>query len=211
MPPPSHPPPGALHAPHTLRNRGPILGVLAPLLADARAVLEIGCGTGEQAAHFARALPHLRWLPSDLDPAALASAAAWRAAGGAPNLMAPVRLDAARPPWALPAGFAPDAVVCINMIHIAPPAACEGLLAGAGALLPAAGALYLYGPFRVGGAHSSEGNAAFDADLRARNPDLGLRDVEAVIARAADHGLTHEATVRMPANNLSVTFRRAGR
>jgi SAM-dependent methyltransferase len=201
-------PAGAVHAPHTLRNRDPILAVLRRALAGASAVLEIGCGPGEQAPYFAAALPHLRWLSTDVDAEAVASAAAWRGAAQVPNVLAPMRLDVARSDWPLPPGFTPDAIVSINMIHIAPFAACEGLMAGAGRLLPPDGVLYLYGPYRVGGAHTAPSNAAFDRSLRARNPAWGIRDLGTVIDEAARHGMVHAETVPMPANNLSLVFRK---
>lgn len=204
---PDRVPPGALHAPHTLRNRGPILAVLARALGTARAVLEVACGSGEQAPFFAEHLPHLMWLASDPDADAVASAAAWARAAANPRLLTPVRLDVTERPWALPAGFVPDAVVCINMIHIAPFAACEALIGEAGARLPAGGVVYLYGPYRVGGAHTADSNAAFDRSLKARNPDWGIRDLETVIALAERSGLKHEETVEMPANNLSLVLR----
>lgn len=202
-------PPGALHAPHTLRNRDPILAVLRQVLATATAVLEVGCGSGEQAPYFARALSHLRWLSTDIDSAAVASAAAWRAAAGAANLLEPTSLDAATRDWPLPPGFAPDAIVSINMIHIAPFAACRGLLAGAGRLLPAGGIVYLYGPYKIGSAHTAPSNAAFDRSLRARDPEWGIRDLETVIEEAQRSGLVEAVTVAMPANNLSVVLRKA--
>ena len=202
-------PTGALHAPHTLRNRDPILAVLRRVLAEATAVLEVGCGSGEQAPYFAKALPYLRWLPTDADAAADASATAWQEASRTANVIAPMRLDAARPDWPLPSGFTPDAIVSINMVHIAPFAACEGLMAGAGRLLPPGGVVYLYGPFRVGGAHTAPSNAAFDRSLRAREPDWGIRDLETVIDESARNGLSHSETVAMPANNLSVVFLKA--
>jgi SAM-dependent methyltransferase len=201
-------PAGALHAPHTLRNRDPILAVLRRVLAGATSVLEIGCGPGEQAPYFAAALPHLRWLSTDVDADAVASAAAWRGAMQATNVLAPMRLDAARPDWPLPLGFAPDAIVSINMIHIAPFVACEGLMAGAGRLLAPGGVLYLYGPYRVGGAHTAPSNGAFDHGLRARNPAWGIRDLETVVDEATRHGMVHTETVTMPANNLSLVFRK---
>jgi len=202
-------PPGALHAPHTRRNRDPILAVLRRALAGATAVLEVGCGSGEQAPYFVRALPHLLWLSTDIEGAAVTSAATWRAAAGAANLLEPIILDAAAPDWPLPPGFAPDAIVSVNMIHIAPFAACRGLLAGAARLLPGGGIVFLYGPYKVDGAHTVPSNAAFDRSLRARDPEWGIRDLETVIDEAARNGLVHAETVAMPANNLSVIFRKA--
>jgi hypothetical protein len=167
-------------------------------------VLEVASGTGEHTHWFARALPALHWQPSDVDPAARASIAAWCA--GLPNVNVPLALDATHASW--PVTHA-DAVVCINMIHIAPWAACEGLLGGAARLLPAGGILYLYGPYRLGGAHIAASNAAFDEGLRAQDPAWGVRDLEAVVARAEASGLRFLERVEMPANNQSVVFRRA--
>lgn len=199
-------PAGALHAPHSLRNREPILAVLKRFLAGAHAVIEIGCGPGEQAPFFAAALPHLDWLPADIDAAAMASAAKWREASGLTNVLAPLCLDVTRHPWALPAGFSPDAIVSINMLHIAPFAASEGLFAGAGRILPAGGTVFLYGPFKVEGMHTAPSNAVFDQNLRARDPAWGIRDIEAIIALARSNGLVHRETVAMPANNHGAVF-----
>ncbi len=203
---PPTPPPGALHAPHTLRNSGPILDVLTRVLTGRRAVLEIACGSGEQAPRFAAALAPEHWLSCDISAAAVASATAWARASGQDNLLAPMVLDVTDLPWALPAGFAPDAIICINMIHIAPLAACRGLMTGAGAALAPGGVLYLYGPFKVGGAHTAPSNADFDRSLRARNPEWGIRDIEDVSALAGTQGLTLTETTEMPANNLSLVF-----
>lgn len=203
-----HVPKGALHAPHTLRNRGPILDVLRRHLGTAHAVLEIGCGTGEQGPWFAKRLTHLTWLPSDIDARAVESATLWRDALGADNMPAPIALDVTQRPWPLPDGFTPDAIVSINMIHIAPFAACEGLLKGAGDILPDGGVLFLYGPYRIGGKHTAPSNAMFDQSLHARDPAWGIRDLETVIELAAQAGLGHVETVNMPANNLSVVFRK---
>jgi SAM-dependent methyltransferase len=193
------------HAPATLRNREPLLAVLRRTLPPAGTVLEVASGTGEHAAFFAAALPALVWQPTDLDPAARASIAAWCA--DVPNVRPPLPLDAAVPDtWEITAA---DAMLCVNMIHIAPWAACEGLLAGAGRVLPAGAPLVLYGPYRVGGVHTAPSNAAFDDGLRAQNPAWGVRDLEDVLAVASTHGLRHDETVAMPANNLTVVLRRA--
>jgi cyclopropane fatty-acyl-phospholipid synthase-like methyltransferase len=197
-----------LSAPSTQRNRDPILAVLQAALPERGRVLEIASGAGEHAIHVAAALPGIIWQPSDLDPRALASIAAWSEEAALPNLLPPLRLDASLPPWP---GIAPaslDAIVSINMIHISPWASCEGLMAGAGAALKPGGLVYLYGPFRRDGQHTAPSNAAFDADLRLRDPRWGVRDLADVAAEAAKHGLTLEKTVEMPANNLSVLFRR---
>jgi len=192
------------HALATLRNRAPILAVLRRVLPPRGLVLEVASGSGEHAAFFAAALPGLVWQPSDPDADARASTAAW--CGGLPNVRPPLALDAAADAWPLDAA---DAVVCINMVHIAPWDACAGLVRGAARTLSSGGVLYLYGPYRVGGAHTAPSNAAFDADLRARNPAWGVRELDAVLALAARHGLAHAETVPMPANNLSVVLRRA--
>lgn len=176
----------ALHAPAASRNRDPILAVLARVLPGEGSVLEVASGTGEHAVHFARALPRLTWQPSDPDPAMRASIAAHARAAGLPNLLAPLPLDAREPGWPLSRA---DAVVSINMIHIAPWSAALGLLAGAGSLLPEGGCLVLYGPFRVEGVEIAPSNAAFDASLRARDLEWGLRELGAVAAEAARHQL----------------------
>jgi hypothetical protein len=188
----------------TQRNREPILAVLRRVLPPAGVVLEIASGTGEHAASFALALPALRWQPSDPDAEARASIAAWCA--GLANVAPPLALDASADAWPIERA---DAIVCINMVHIAPWAACEGLLRGAARVLPGGGPLYLYGPYHVGGVPTAPSNAAFDADLRWRNPAWGVRDLEAVVAAAAAGGLRFVERVAMPANNLSVVFRRA--
>jgi len=194
-----------VYSPHVARNRDPILAVLRRVLPPRGLVLEIASGSGEHAAYFAENLPVLSWQPSDPNPGALASIAAHRAAGGAPNLLPPLALDVTAESW--PVADA-AAIVCCNMIHIAPWAACEGLIAGATRVLPAGGVLYLYGPYMIGGRHTAPSNAAFDADLRARNPAWGIRDLDTVTALAQSRGLALLETVPMPANNLSVIFRR---
>ncbi len=205
-----------LHAPAAARNRDPILAVLRRVLPTRGNVLEIASGTGQHAAAFAAALPDLVWQPSDPDPEARASIAAWRtrmdseeAPPGPANLRRPLDLNVLRPDWEAAISEAPAAILCINMIHIAPWAACEGLIRGAGALLGPGGLLCLYGPYRREGRHTAPSNDAFDRSLRARDPDWGVRDLEAVAACAAERGLVLEETVAMPANNLSLILRRA--
>jgi len=190
-------------APAAARNRDPILAVLREVLPPAGLVLEIASGTGEHAVHFARALPDLQWQPSDPDEEALASIAAWREAEGTPNLLAPLRLNAAEESWPVESA---EAVICINMIHISPWASTLGLMAGAGRLLPAGAPLVLYGPYRRRNHAMEPGNAAFDEDLRRRNPDWGLRLLEDVVQAAAAQGLDLERVTAMPANNLCVVF-----
>ncbi len=201
--------PACRHAPATRRNRDPILAVLKRTLPRTGTVLEIASGTGEHAAWFAHHLPDLTWQPSDPDPEMRASITAWAASAGWTNLKAPLTLDTTDPE--LPkADLAADlvAIVNINMIHIAPWAACVGLMRAAGRLLPDGGILYLYGPFRRFGDHTAPSNAAFDASLRARDPEWGVRDLEDVEACATDNGIAIEDVTAMPANNFSAVFRR---
>lgn len=198
-------PPGALTAPAVARNREPILAVLRRVLPERGLVLEIASGSGEHAFYFAAALPRLTWQPTDQDTEARESIAAYRAAMELPNVLPPLALDAAASRWPVTQA---DAVVTINMIHIAPWAAAEGLMAGAERLLPEGGVLFLYGPFREHGQHTAPSNAAFDESLRARNREWGVRDLDEVTALAGRHGLALEERVAMPANNLSVVFRR---
>jgi len=196
-------PPGAWRAPSTARNRDAILLILEPRLPAKGLVLEIASGAGEHAAFLAGALPGLTWLPTDPDPAALVSIEAWRGHAALPNLLEPRPLDAADPQaWPLDAA---DAVVCINMTHISPWAATQGLVAGAGRILPPRGLLYLYGPFAVGGVMAPT-NALFDAELKARDPAWGVRDLEQIEALAAESGLALRERIVMPANNLSLVF-----
>jgi SAM-dependent methyltransferase len=194
-----------LFAPSARRNREPILAVLERSLPRAGLALEVASGSGEHVVHFAGRLPGLAFQPSDPDPAARASIDAWVAASGLANVRPALALDAASRDWPLERA---DAVLCINMIHIAPWRAAEGLVAGAARLLGAGGVLYLYGPYQRGGAHIAPSNEAFDADLRARNPEWGVRDLDDVAALAAGAGFGEPEIVAMPANNLSVVFRR---
>jgi len=195
-----------IYRPHVARNRDPILDVLRRVLPSKGLVLEIASGSGEHAAYFAHNLPALDWQPSDPDPQALASSAAHRADADLANLLAPLRLDVTAAQW--PVARA-DAVICCNMIHIAPWAACQSLIAGAARILPAGGLLYLYGPYKIGGRHTAPTNQAFDDRLREQNADWGIRDLDDVAALAARNGFALAETVPMPANNLSVMFRRS--
>jgi SAM-dependent methyltransferase len=194
-----------LSSPSALRNRDPILDVLRDILAPSGCVLEIASGSGEHILHFARYLPHHSWQPSDPSPEARASIAAWITAEGATNVVAPLAIDAAASSW--PVGRA-DAIVAINMVHISPWRATEGLMQGAGRLLPPGGPLLLYGPYRRAGHDFEPSNAWFDADLRARNSEWGVRALEDVAHAAEVSGLRFEKVIEMPANNLSVVFRR---
>jgi len=200
-------PSGGLHAAATDRNRGPILDVLRGVLPASGLVLEIASGTGEHAAFFAPQFPSLRWQPSDPSAPHLESIRAWSAASGAPNLASPLFLDVEREPW--PVAQA-DAILNINMLHIAPWSAAEALFRGAARTLPAGGLLYLYGPFKRGGQHTADSNQRFDERLRGEDPRWGVRDLDDVTALAASVGFGAPAITQMPANNLSLVFRRRG-
>jgi SAM-dependent methyltransferase len=191
------------YRPHVPRNRDAILDVLKRVLPQRGLVLEIASGSGEHAAYFAQGLPELTWQPSDPEAQALASIAAHRDAAGLPNLLAPLHLDVTAAAWPVERA---DAVICCNMIHIAPWAACEGLMAGAARVLAVGGALYLYGPHKIAGRHTAPSNQEFDAYLRSQNAAWGIRDLDEVTALAERHNFTLTETVSMPANNLSVIF-----
>ena len=197
-----------LFAPATQRNRQPILDVLSRVLPGSGRVLEVASGSGEHALWFAQHLRPLIWQPSDPDPACRRSIAAHAAHAGLATIEAPLDLDAAVARWPIETA---DAVVCINMTHIAPWEATEGLVAGAARILPSEGPLYLYGPYRRGGHHTAPSNAAFDASLRGHNPDWGMRNVEDLAELAAPQGLVLSEVVEMPANNLSLVFKRTER
>lgn len=194
-------------SPSTARNRGPILEILRRHLPSSGLVLEIAAGAGEHAVHNAAALPGLRWQPTDPDPAALASIAAWRDHAALPNLLLPLRLDASDPDgWPVDRA---DAMVNINMIHIAPWAATQGLMTGAGRVLAPGGVLFVYGPYFEADVETAPTNLAFDQSLKARSPAWGIRSLEDVAALARRHGLHLSERIAMPANNLSLVFRKA--
>ena len=193
------------HAPAAGRNREPIAAVLTEELPSSGLVVEVASGTGEHAVHFARTFPRLQWQPSDPDPAALESVAAWREAVRLPNLLPPIRLDASDPAWPVASA---DAVLCINMIHISPVAATVGLVTGAARLLAPGSPLVVYGPFFEEGVETAPSNLAFDASLQARDPEWGLRSVEWLDRVASEEGFRRSRRVAMPANNLTLVYRR---
>ncbi len=187
------------------RNRGPILDVLRAVLPKQGLVLEVASGSGEHAVHFAAELPMLTFAPSDASPKARDSIAAWIAYSGAGNVRPPLALDAASASWPIEHA---DAVLCINMVHISPWAATAGLFDNASKILPAGAPLYLYGPYKRDRAHIAPSNAEFDAGLRAQNPSWGVRDLETVADLGRQAGFEGPEIVEMPANNLSLIFRR---
>ena len=194
-----------LQAPATERNRDPILNVLRGVLPASGLVLEIASGSGQHVAYFARHFPRLTFQPSDPDGAALQSIPAWTHDAGVTNVLPPIMLSAASNDWPI---VTADAILCINMIHISPWRSTEGLIRGAARLLRPGAPLYLYGPYRRAEVVTVPSNEAFDADLKSRNPEWGLRDLEAVAKLAAAEGFSAPAITEMPANNLSVVFRR---
>lgn len=199
-------PQGALASPATARNTAPILEVLKAHLPARGRVLEIASGAGEHALAFAGSLPGLEWTPSDPSPEARTSIVAWADAAGLPNLRPPLALDVLdEAGW--PEGPV-EAVVCINMVHISPWAATEGLMRLAGRVLRRPGGLLvLYGPYREADVELAASNAAFDESLKARDPAWGLREREAVTAAAKAEGLAFTLRCEMPANNLMLLFR----
>ena len=189
--------------PWSERNKKPILEVLRGILPEKGTVLEVGSGSGQHAAFFSQHLPGLDWLPSDIDDENIESIRTWRAESKRRNLLEPIRLDVVSDPW--PVDLV-DVVFNANMVHIAPWDCCLGLLTGARRHLAQYGLLIMYGPFRIGGEHTAESNQDFDADLRARDPSWGIRDLEAI--RDAALGLELEDRFEMPANNQTLVFRR---
>jgi hypothetical protein len=193
------------HAPAAERNREPIAAVLAEELPASGIVLEIASGTGEHAVHFGKIFPSLTWQPSDPDPDARASIEAWRADERPPNVAPPLELDASASGWPIARA---DAVVCINMVHISPVQATEGLFAGAAHLLSPGSPFVLYGPYLEDEVETAPSNLAFDASLKARNPAWGLRSIVWLDEVAASHGFARTRRVAMPANNLTLVYRR---
>ena len=192
-------------APAALRNREPIAEVLAQWLPRRGLVLEIASGTGEHAVHFGKRFPDLDWQPSDIHADALASIAAWRKEAGLDNVRPPLAIDAASPDWPIDRA---DAILSINMVHISPWASAAGLIEGAARVLEAGAPLILYGPWIKGGVETARSNLEFDADLKARNPEWGLRSVEQFASEANSRRLYLEETREMPANNMMLLLRR---
>ena len=192
-------------APATQRNRHSILDVLRSVLPTTGVVLEIASGSGEHVVHFAKNLAGLIFQPSDSDPATLLSVSAWMKATRVTNVRPPVILDASQPPWSIASA---DGIICINMIHISHWDSTVGLMKGAGAILPPSSPLYLYGPFKRAGIPTAPSNQWFDRSLRNHDPNCGLRDLEAVVGVAQSAGFSEPVITEMPANNLSVVFRR---
>jgi SAM-dependent methyltransferase len=198
-------PDGRLVVSSAERNRGPILNVLERALPKTGLVLEIASGTGQHVLHFAQALRGLSWQPTDMDAACRRSISAWLATAELANVRQPLDLDVRALPWRVPTL---DAIVCLNLIHIAPWSVATALFAGAALALRESGLLYLYGPYSVQGRHTSPSNAAFDSALRAENLEWGLRDLKEVESLAKDQGFDLAETIEMPANNFSVLLRK---
>jgi len=193
------------HSSWVARNREPILTVLQRVLPRSGSVLELASGSGEHAAFFAPRFPLLTWLPTDIEPASLVSIRAWRDHVQVDNLLQPVAFDVHSEHWPVEEV---DVVVAMNLIHIAPWSVCEALMRGAGRVLRDRGLLFLYGPFLTTDTPTAPSNLKFDEDLRRRNPAWGVRNIDDVKAVAEQHGLVLQERVEMPANNLSVVFRR---
>jgi len=203
-----------LDAPAYHENIHPILSVLEPLLAGVEGnALEIGSGSGQHILRFAQRFPGLTWWPSDIAPGHLRSIRAWRQMAALPNLENPIALDAAALDWRLgqpvhPPGQDLRCIVCINVVHISPWSATEGLFAGAAKALAPGGLLYLYGPYARGGFHTAPSNARFDQSLRAQDPAWGVRDLEQMEKLGVQNGFLLEAVIDMPVNNFSLVFRK---
>jgi SAM-dependent methyltransferase len=197
-----------LFSPSAARNRDPVLRALQAILPPRGLMLEIASGTGEHVVHFAKGLPGWRFQPTEFDEISRQSVRAWIAYEGLANIAAPITLDARADVWGVEAASSLDAILSLNMIHIAPWAAAVGLFRGAGRLLKPGGLLLLYGPFQENGVHNAPSNAAFDESLRARDPDWGVRDIADLQRLGAENGLTLRERQAMPANNQILVFAR---
>ena len=194
-----------LFSPSAERNKVPISAVLSQVLPEHGAVLEVGSGTGQHVVQFARAMPKLTWQPSERDADCLRSIRAWVSVEALPNVRPPLYLDVCDLPWPIESAAA---LVCINMIHIAPWPATEALLCGAGSLLRGGGLVCLYGPFKRAGRHTSRSNQSFDALLRRQDAQWGVRDLDDVSRLADGAGLDLLQTYEMPSNNLTLVLRK---
>jgi len=197
-----------LSSPSTARNKGPLLDALHDVMGSARRCLEIASGTGEHAVHFCTAFPQLHWQPSDVADDAIASIEAWRIATALENMASPLRLNVTEATWWNVIEEPLDMMLCCNMIHISPWATTPGLMRGAGALLAEGGTLAVYGPFSRGGVHTAPSNADFDQSLKGRDPKWGVRDINDVAREANDAGLNLVREIDMPANNLTLLFKK---
>lgn len=204
-----------LYAPAAARNLDPIRTALQVVLEEAELtsghIVEVASGSGEHAVAFSRALPGFTWQPSEHDPAGLASIEAWRVAEGGDNLRPPIRIDLGDSGWVAAVTDGPDILFAVNLLHIAPWRVTENLIAGAAHLLAAKGLLLIYGPFSRNGDFVSDGNRDFDASLRARNPDWGIRDTKEIRELAGAQALDLKQTIPMPANNTMLVIGRTGR
>ncbi len=198
-----------MFSPSAARNSTPILEFIKSILPTTGVVLEIGCGTGEHAVCFTEAMPNLIWQPSDTDTDARASTASWINFVGLKNVLAPLDINVCSTLWGVEEAAPFDAIMSINMVHIAPWAACLGLFAGAGRLLCDGGLLIFYGPFMRGGVHNSPSNADFDVSLKARNPSWGVRDLADLERVGEASGLSLREIIEMPSNNAIVVFSRS--
>lgn len=198
-----------LFAPATERNQQPIFETLSPSLPEGARVLEIAAGSGQHAVYFAKRRRDLIWLPTEINADALDSIAAWTAAEGCRNVLSPRAVHVEAPVWPVKDLRPFHGIVCINMLHIAPWSSALGLFAGTSRLLHPHGRLFLYGPFKIDNQHTAPTNEAFDADLKARNPAWGIRDIADLDRAAQAVGLQLEARHEMPANNQILVFSRA--
>jgi SAM-dependent methyltransferase len=197
-----------MHAPAAQRNQSAILDVLRLHLPNSGTVLELASGSGEHACLFAKTLAPRKWLPTDRAEAAVKSIAAWRAEQVSPRPLLPRYLDCLDAEWPVADITDLTAIVAVNLLHIAPWRVCEALFDQAGKLLRADGVIITYGPYRRGSDFMSDGNLQFDSALRRRDPQLGLRDIGDVVAQAAVSGWQLAAEISMPANNLTLVWRR---
>ncbi|MBA4764642.1 DUF938 domain-containing protein [Qipengyuania huizhouensis] len=192
-------------SPSAARNSAPIADVLAKELPETGLVLEVASGTGEHAVFMAARFPALQWQPTDRDPAALESIASWVRQTGYANLAAPLELDAKEGNWPV---VRADALLCINMVHISPWAATQGLFERASQVLTTGAPLILYGPSFENGKEAVPSNLAFDTSLRSRDPAWGIRYVSEMDDLAEHTGFVRTARHHMPANNLTLVYRR---